>query len=274
MSLSFIKKSFWTMALFFASVSVLFKISAIAIIIFLIVLTIIYSKGKKRRRLLFSTIIAGIIPLVIFAIYGAYYDWEVFINILRTNSNRFFGVGPEIIFTLINRSLVTKSFNDGWLLLGWISIFMTAFNKWKKDIGSTFALSAILSYLFVFILFGSEPYGWYRYPFFPFLVLILSKVLYELFKEGQLYFFSILLMLPIGTSLNRLIGVTDFQPYVPYLRISTILIFLLFVLSMFWKDKKIVFAKKTLMLAIFIFAVWLSVKLIYFYNIDNWYFAV
>jgi hypothetical protein len=214
------------------------------------------------------------LPLVVFAIYGAYFDWEVFLNILKSNSNRFFGVGPEIIFTLINRSIVTKSFNDGWLLFCWISMFILAFSEWKKNYGSTLILSAILSYLFVFIVFGSEPYGWYRYPLFPFLVLSLSKVLVRMFKNGQIYLFSLLMMLPIGTALNRLVGVMDFQPFVLYFRIFTFVIFSLFTASLFGKNKKFAFIKKGLMLVIFALAVWLSVKLIYFYNIDNWYFAV
>lgn len=272
--LNILKKSFWISALFFASIAVLFKISAIAIIIFLVVLSIIYSRGKERKKLLRSAILAGIIPLVIFAIYGAYYDWGVFINILRTNSNRFFGVGPEIIFTLINRSVVTKSFNDGWLLLSWISVFMLAFGQWKKNFGSTFILSAIFSYLFIFVLFGSEPYGWYRFPFFPFLILALSKVLFELFRKREIYLFSFLMMLPIGTALNRLIGVTDFQPYVRFLRVSTVIIFLLFAMGLFINNKKLLLLKRVIMLSLFFFAVWISVKLIYFYNIDSWYFAV
>jgi hypothetical protein len=266
---------FWFLTLIFAGISILFKISAIAIIIFLLLLSLVYSKGKERRFLVKSSIVAGIIPLVIFAVYGAYYDWEVFLNILKTNSNRFYGVGPEVVFTLINKSVVTKSFNDGWLLLGWISIFMVAYSEWKEKFFTTFIHSAIFSYLFVFIIFGSEPYGWYRYPIFPFLVLAMSSVIYRLYQKGRIYLFGTLIMLPIGTSLNRLIGVTDFQPFVTLFRILVVFTFFLFGLSLIVKDKKLLYFKRGFMLVVLIFTIWLSVKLIYFfYNIDNWYFAV
>ena len=275
LSVNSIRYLFFNLSLLFAGLSVLFKLSGLSIVIFLAIIVLIYTKDSKQRKsLLIKCFFAAVIPLVLFIIYGAFYDLEVFLNILRTNSNRFFGVGPEIIFTLINKSVVTKSFNDGWLLLGWISLLILAFTEWKKSFGSTLILSAFFAYLFIFLLFGSEPYGWYRIPFYPFLALAISRIISRLFLLGNIYLYGFLMMLPIGTALNRLIGVTDFQVYVPYFRGIAVFVFLLFMSGLVGKYKKLEMFKKGLMLAILVFAVWLSVKLIYFYNIDNWYLAV
>lgn len=272
-SIKGLRRLFWGLSLFFAGLAILFKLSAIAITIFLLINSLLFSKGKERKHLVFSCFLAAIIPLVIFLIFGAYYDLGVFINILKTNSGRFFGVGPEIVFRLINGSSITKSFNDGWLLLGWISIILLAYTEWKKNVNSGYILSAFFSYLFVFIIFGSEPYGWYRFPFFPFLVLAITRVLTNLFKTGSIFLFSILMMLPIGTALNRLVGINDFQVYVPIFREVVVFVFSLFVLSLFIRSKKLEILKKGIMIIVFLFTVWLSINLVYFYNINRWYLA-
>jgi hypothetical protein len=83
-----------------------------------------------------------------------------------------------------------------------------------------------------------------------------------------------LMMLPIGTALNKLVGINDFQVYVPIFRGMVVVVFILFLLSLFVKSKKLEIFRKGIMFAIILFAICLSISLVYFYNIDRWYFAV
>ena len=80
------------------------------------------------------------------------------------------------------------------------------------------------------------------------------------------------MLLPIGTTVHRLIGVMGFQKFVPVFRYGILSTALIYVLSLA-KPKTGIWVMRIFMAAILIFAVFLSVKEIYFFNIDKWYWA-
>ena len=264
---------FWYLAIFLAGIAIWFKLSAVAVFISLLLLAIFYGKSEKRK-LVFNLAIALSLSTLAYIFYGMYFGWETFVNVLFVNSQRFYGASSEIFYQAVNQFRITtlRNFTDGWMLFGWIALFILSLSEFKKKIGGTFLTIAAFSYFTVFILFGSEAYGWYKFPFFPFLIIASARLILKLIENPNLFVYSALILLPIGTSLHRLLGVIEFQKYVPFLRIFSIFLLLIFLLSLLRPEKSDKF-QKLFMVITLIFAIWLSIKEIFFYTIDKWYFV-
>ncbi|KKU10071.1 MAG: hypothetical protein UX13_C0021G0001, partial [Candidatus Woesebacteria bacterium GW2011_GWB1_45_5] len=130
------------------------------------------SFGEKMKwKLALYPAAAAALSLLTFAGYGAYFGWETFVNVLKANSNRFFGASSEIFYTVISNAKITRNYTDGWITASIFAFFITAFRGWAKDKNIRFMVIAFFSYLFIFLFFGSESYGFYRFPFYPFFII-------------------------------------------------------------------------------------------------------
>lgn len=265
------KKVFWITAAAVAGVALLIKLSAIAIGITLLLIALYIGK-KEKMFMLKSLFLSIFIFISVYIFYGVAIDPRTFFNIFLSNAHRFYGAGAEIVLQAVGqyRITTTKFLTDGWLLSGWISILILLYSGWKKDKGITFLGLALGSYLAVFILFGSESYGWYKFPFFPFLIISLAKILVEIYHKPNLLLFTILIFLPFGSGLHRLLGVEGFQVYVPAIRAFCLVFVLLFSLGLLKKSNKIESVQKVVMVLAFALVVWISIKEIYFFNFPNW----
>lgn len=267
------KKIFWITAVFLATVAILFKLSAIAVSLSLICLAVIY--GKKDRMFLILSILAGVsIAVLAFFSYGFLIDKKTFLDIFWQNSQRFYGAGAEIVLQIITQSRLTtnKFLTDGWIFLGWICLFLVSFGEWKKTKGGIYSTAAALSCLMILIIFGGESYGWYKYPLFPFLAITIARILQKLYLKPNLLVFSSLAFLPFGSAVHRILGIIEFQKYVTYFKLFSLFIFFLFVFSLFFKKKEILLLR-LFMIVVITFLVWLSIKEIFYYTIDKWYFV-
>lgn len=262
---------YWYLACIFAGISILMKLSSISFPLFLILVTIYFEK-KKKLRLLKPALVSLVLPILIFVLYGAYYDWETFKNIFFTNSSRFYGVGAEVFFSVFNRNTITKVFNDGWIQLGWVSLFMLSMNEWRKKRSGSFITIALFSYFLIFILFGSEAYERYRFFFYPFIAISLGWFVNKLLLKPNLFVFTAGMLLPVGTAVHKLIGVNGFQIYVPFLRYFVFGLLLLFLAPLFNRRFGNMW-QRAFVLLVFFFSIIVSVLTVYYYNIDTWYFA-
>lgn len=267
------KRIYWALAVFLASAGLLFKLSAISIALTLVLTALLF--GKKEKKFLIATVIGGVmIALLMFTIYGLYFDWNTFIKVFMTNSQRFYGAGSEIFFSAIVSSKITANrfLTDGWVTLAWIAMFVILFVEWKKERGGTILALPVVSYFVTFLIFGSEGYGWYRFPFLPFLLIALSRLLYKIFLTPNILLFVALMMLPFGTTVHRLIGVEGFQNYVPLFRYFIGLALGLFTLSLFKKDllKNI---QRIFIALIILSLVYFSIKEVFFFTYEEWFFA-
>lgn len=266
------KYIYWIAACILAGIALLFKLSAIAIAVFLVLLSLLYG-GAKKGKLVKVAVLSVVIPLGLFTLYGAIFDWNLFMRVALTNSQRFFGAGSEIFHSAVVRSTITKNLTDGWILLGWISLFIVSFREWKKEKSGTILVLACLSYFSIFLIFGSETYGWYRFPFYPFLVIASARVLINLLSSPNIFLFFALILLPMGTTIHRLVGVEGFQKYVPMVRILSLSTLVIIALGLIFKKDVLEFAKKVFIIILIALAIWLSVREIYFYSVENWYFV-
>jgi len=264
------KIKFWIISVFMGFLAILMKLSGVSIFVYLLLLGILYGT-KQKLNLTLITITGMVLALTSFVLYGYYFGWETFLNVFQTNAQRFYGSSSEIIIHAVVKSKVVNDFSDGWVTAGWISFFVVMGYGWMKN-KKIMALSLMaVAYALVYILFGSEPYGWYRYPFYPILMIFTARYIIKLYKDNNLPLFIMLLMLPVGTAVHRLVGVEGFQKYVTLLRYGVIF-FIISLIIYFCKPKYTLFIK-VFMLIFLTLSIFVSIKLIYFYDVNKWYFA-
>ncbi len=152
-------------------------------------------KGKWRDGFIVGGIVAAIFSLYI--LYGIYFDKELFLNILKLQTARY-DISFSGFFSIFqNPLLVDRFYLDGWILFGWLSILFLL-----RDLKRNFIIVIPFIAYFITYIFGipNEPaHGWYRYPFYPFLLISSALVIREEFKKVS--FISLLFILIVGLSL-------------------------------------------------------------------------
>ncbi len=149
------------------------------------------SVKKYKEAILFFVIVA--ITFCMFFLWGVYWDKTVFFDLLKLQTARY-DITFDGIFSLFTTPyLVNEIYIDGWIYVGWFALFMllSSFKEHK------FLLLGFFGYFVIYILgIPNEPgHGWYRYPFYPFLIIALSYMLIQSIKERSLFtFFSLSLI--------------------------------------------------------------------------------
>lgn len=152
-------------------------------------------KGKWRDAFIVWGITLAIFSFYIF--YGLYFDKNLFIDILKLQSARY-DISFAGFFSIFKEPLlVDRSYIDGWIYFGWLSLVLIA-RDLKKHF---FILMPLIAYLFVYIFaIPNEPsHGWYRYPFIPFLIISSSIILVEEIKKRSTV--SLMFILVVGLAL-------------------------------------------------------------------------
>jgi 4-amino-4-deoxy-L-arabinose transferase-like glycosyltransferase len=191
---------FW-LAISLSGLATLVKLSGISVGLSLLLLTLILEskdKIKKSLAIIFGT---GLITLF-FPVYGYFYNWKLFLAVFSVNSGRYFRDGLAGFYWLISKTNITRTFLDGWVLLAWFALFFlsTKLLKLKK---LWYLIIPVLAYLLVYLIFGSEGYGWYKFPFYPFLFLTLAWVINYFYKKENLFFSLFTLLLAGGVMIDK-----------------------------------------------------------------------
>lgn len=190
--------------------AVLFKLSGV--VVALSGLVLLWMKTKKLAArlqdslVLLSPTLAG---LVFFLAYGFSLDPHQFWAVFASNAGRKYGIGLNAVYELITQTRVTalKYLTDGWFLVGWLGL-ASLFSK-KNGMGIKLA---VISYLAIYLLFGSAPFGWYRIPFLPFLGIAAAYLIITSLKDPKLFPLGALALLTtIGVNLGKLFTVDDPQ---------------------------------------------------------------
>ena len=190
-----------------AGLSALTKQSGITVII---AFGALYMYQKRWRDLaLFCAISFAL--LTIYPLIGFMYNGKLFLELL--SEARKIGVSgglPQLLYTLIGRPLVGTEnlFPDGTLLLGYL-LFLTSpwwfvIKDWKRTIFLAFPFTYLL-YLGLTIT-GAETigsgqgfWGWYAYPIFPYLIILVAFVMVDIYKSVSIYKLM-LVILALGSS--------------------------------------------------------------------------
>lgn len=163
-----------------------------------IVLIFMYLKKYKD----IFNFLAIVIPIFfLFFVYGAYYDWNLFIGLWQLQLQRY-DIAFNSIFALFTSPyLVDRFLIDGWIYFGWFAIFLLSIKDFKKNF---MILLPFLAYfaIFIFAIPNEPSHGWYRYPFYPFLIISTALFLKEYFTKN--YFLTFLFLIFIGLSMLQL----------------------------------------------------------------------
>lgn len=269
------KKDVWLIiAAIFSGVATLFKLTGI--VCYLIVFfSLLYQNQKFNQKFFKDFIFYLLISLPIsalFIFYGLAYGAKNFITILFSNANRFYGIGPNAIIDLIRSQRLTqhKFLPEIWLIVGWFA-FMFSFFKKKKSPATFLIFISLISYLIIYLFFGSQPYGWYTFPFWPLLILSLTSFFYDTLKKGNnilLAFFISLTLL--GSNISRVVGIFDFQPMANWWRIITPISFFILVINYIQKKTCHIFIK-VLIILFLLTTIYFNLRYLNQINIDFWW---
>lgn len=160
-----------------------------------IIAIFLYYKKYKDAAFVLSGILAG---LILFALYGLFFDWNLFISLWKLQAARY-DISFTSIFALFQKPfLVDRYYTDGWMYFGWFATFLLFAKDLKKYI---FIVAPILSYFLIFLagIPDEAGHGWYRYPFYPFLIVSIALFIKEYYAKNFLLTFIFLVL--IGSSL-------------------------------------------------------------------------
>lgn len=151
-------------------------------------------KGKWRDAFWVALIV--LILSSSYIIYGFYLDKELFINLLQLQTARY-DINFAGFFSIFTKPLlVDRYYLDGWIFFGWFSIFFL-FSDFKKHF---LILIPFISYLLIYVFaIPDEPaHGWYRFPFYPF--LIISSVVLLKNELSKISLSTLFFVLMVGLS--------------------------------------------------------------------------
>jgi hypothetical protein len=252
-----------------AGMACLFKLSGVVAIISGVVLLIYPKRGSKSKQDIKLWLFISLMMASLFVVYGLIIDAGQFLRSFMSNSSRFYGIGPEAIFNLIRESKLTnhKFVTEPWFLIGWISGFIFLSKK-RLDI---FSIS-LISYLVVYLFFGSYAYGWYSFPFWPIIIGMLGILLSDGILRGKrLLGLTVMLLIVWGGYISKFVDIVSFQEYANYWRIGiSVLVFGLLMINKINRKLYIVLGK-ILVGLLFIFCIYLSMKFTDSVDISTWY---
>ena len=156
---------------------------------------ILFCHRRYKDAVIFLSIV--FVFFSVFILWGLYWDFELFQNLWKLQLNRYDITFDGIFSLFTSPTLIDRSFLDGWIVVGWIAFF-TLLTDMKKH---TAIILGLLGYFAIYILgIPNEPgHGWYRYPFYPFLIIAFSYVFLDSIKKHSLFVFFALSF--IGVSL-------------------------------------------------------------------------
>ena len=164
--------------------------------------------------------LAIVVPIgLLYFVYGFYFDRDLFLSLLSLQAQRY-DLTFNSIFALFQKPyLVDRFYTDGWIYFGWFSMILLFIKDFKKNL---IVIAAFLAYFLIFLsgIPDEAGHGWYRYPFYPFLIISTAIFLKDHFLKNWLLTFFFLVF--VGTSLFQLTWATVFGFSYLIFRISII----------------------------------------------------
>lgn len=257
-----------------AGVATLFKLNGVVCYLFVFLALLFEYKefNKKFWKDFGYFLIISLSITLLFFVYGLLYGWDNFKNILFSNYNRFYGIGSNAILELIRNQRLTqhKFLPEVGIICGWL-LFFVSLGKTLKNNGDRLLRYGLVSYLITYLFFGSQPYGWYAFPFWPLLIMMVGRYLGMGIEKGNnILLCSLLSVTMLGANIDRLMNVFEFQKYASYWRLGVSgLLLLMVVLSAIRTKNKLV--QKVVLSILLLLIILTNVKYLNMINIDFWW---
>ncbi|MBI2028266.1 MAG: glycosyltransferase family 39 protein [Candidatus Levybacteria bacterium] len=241
------KKISYMMAIIFGILSGLsFWTKEAGIVVFLTLFYLLKSGGLKIKPFIVFVVITFLIVGSYF-LYGAYYDWDLFLKIWSAQSGR--EIGPQTLHMLFsNPIIVNKPYMDGWYFFGFLSIFYSLIDFKKNKLIIVPVLLYIL--LLIFSLTRHGEMGWYVIPLFPFMAIASARMLVKNIENKSWYIFTFLLFVGLAETkflYEDVFGLTPVQ-----FRIILVLLFGPLFISLLFNKQRLFGALSYLWFYIFI----------------------
>ncbi|QSJ17278.1 glycosyltransferase family 39 protein [Nostoc sp. UHCC 0702] len=181
------------------SLAPLVKVTGLFIVL-AFTLMFIYTKKVKNGLIVLSS---GCFAFSLYFVYGWFYNFKLFISVLKANSKRFNSI-------LIIKEMIFSGnlpFTDAWFILGWMTLFYG-----MKNIATKYKIQLIslplITYVFILIFAGAQShfYCWYTIPLYPFLLIYTGFFISEFLKKPSLLNSSIILVFLFSWCLNYGLG--------------------------------------------------------------------
>jgi len=213
--------------IFLCLVSLLFKLSAIVVPATLCFLALY----KRQWKLGTALSLASLASVLIYMGYGYYYNWEAFVNVLFAHQVR-----PQsfvhfwTIFTLLD--IGHFPFWDPSIIIGLAgAVGLVAASPRKNDNRMYIFIPLLFNSLLFMMIAPVEAYGWYKYSLYPLMAIGLGYVFFQLYKQRVAWYILFLPLLGLMLQNSGLVG-NQFG-----MRLIVIIIYLLLLLSIIFRDK-------------------------------------
>lgn len=152
----------------------------------------------KKWRAALLVLLATCLCFSGFIIWGMTLDKALFINLWKLQLARY-DLTFDSLFTIFREPIIAdRTLVDGWIYFGWAAMVMVLLKDIKKNLPIVLGFLAYGA-IFVFAIPSEPLHGWYRYPFYPFLVISIAVFLYESFDKK--YFAMALFSIVTGLSM-------------------------------------------------------------------------
>ncbi len=142
--------------------------------------------------------------ILLWVVYGNILSTSDFWAVLFNNSGRVYGLGLSAVTDLFTTTKLTghKVIADGIVTAGTIAmLYQLVENNKIKKLYIGIPMIAIVA---VYLLFGSESYGWYRIPLYPFVCGSLAVLLIDNLRN--LWLLLVTSLLALGPSVSVLLS--------------------------------------------------------------------
>lgn len=231
---------------------------------------------EKKPQGAVMVILATILSVGVWLLYGYYYNWSLFIHMQSLASGREILL-PLMIIHLFDTFRITEKMmsTDGIIIWGWLSVIIVSFvEKIKGKIKNQkdYLVIPLWTYLVFFAVMSGHLKGWYRIPFYPFLCWSMALVFVEMFRKPRIlsvFFFVTLSLFAgfIGGTGESYWSGTQVKMY-QMIFLPTMLIFFL---NELWENSYLKIATKMLLVVFFIFLIILNVRTNLLFIDQFWY---
>lgn len=226
---------------------------------------------KEWRSVAIVTIISLFFGLI-HPLMGIIYNWSLYVNVLQ-DYRVAHGLGlPEFISTLFRLPVLTHKENiflDGSMLAGYILLISSPFWLVKEEFENKFKYILVLSFPFITLVIlallegGQTFFGWHLIPLYPFLTIILAKVIFDLWQKPEI-FKSFFLFLVIGFSTVRFFLLLNPQIQKSW-QLMLVVLLLILISSFFFKRGY----QRLILLSLFV--IFLVINIMVVINLDKIY---
>lgn len=163
-----------------AGACILAKVPAFAFAIAFVALVL--AEGRLR-----SALSAGVVVLAMGALlfaYGAYVDWDAFVEASRSQGHR--PTHPNIFIRWFHHGLINhNTVGRGWAIFLWLATAVELGSLQVRQ-GRVLVIPLVLYWLAITVGAGNWTFGWYMMPLYPILCIAAGRYLWRLWQQPRL----------------------------------------------------------------------------------------